>query len=99
MAERSNAAVLKTVDPKGPGVRIPLSPHFPDNQDKTHLDAHSCSGDFLMRYLKALSLIQDLNLSDILSITCSAFNKKNRRKNSPVYTLPKQTSTDFAKNL
>jgi hypothetical protein len=26
MAERSNAAVLKTVDPKGPGVRIPLSP-------------------------------------------------------------------------
>ena len=27
MAERSNAAVLKTVDPKGPGVRIPLSPH------------------------------------------------------------------------
>ena len=28
MAERSNAAVLKTVDPKGPGVRIPLSPLF-----------------------------------------------------------------------
>ena len=27
MAERSNAAVLKTVDSKGPGVRIPLSPH------------------------------------------------------------------------
>lgn len=26
MAERSNAAVLKTVDSKGPGVRIPLSP-------------------------------------------------------------------------
>ena len=26
MAERSNAEVLKTVDPKGPGVRIPLSP-------------------------------------------------------------------------
>jgi hypothetical protein len=27
MAERSNAAVLKTVDPvRGPGVRIPLSP-------------------------------------------------------------------------
>ncbi len=26
MAERSNAAVLKTVVPKGPGVRIPLSP-------------------------------------------------------------------------
>ena len=25
MAERSNAAVLKTVDPQGPGVRIPLS--------------------------------------------------------------------------
>ena len=31
MAERSNAAVLKTVDPsRGPGVRIPLSP--PDDQ-------------------------------------------------------------------
>ena len=29
MAERSNAAVLKTVDPKGPGVRIPLSPPPP----------------------------------------------------------------------
>ncbi len=29
MAERSNAAVLKTVDPKGPGVRIPLSPRMP----------------------------------------------------------------------
>ena len=29
MAERSNAAVLKTVDPKGPGVRIPLSPPLP----------------------------------------------------------------------
>jgi hypothetical protein len=29
MAERSNAAVLKTVDPKGPGVRIPLSPPSP----------------------------------------------------------------------
>lgn len=28
MAERSIAAVLKTVDPKGPGVRIPLSPQF-----------------------------------------------------------------------
>src|SRR5258706_16288025 len=26
MAERFKAAVLKTVDPKGPGVRIPLSP-------------------------------------------------------------------------
>ena len=26
MAERSNAAVLKTVEPKVPGVRIPLSP-------------------------------------------------------------------------
>ena len=26
IAERSNAAVLKTVDPKDPGVRIPLSP-------------------------------------------------------------------------
>ena len=26
MAERSNAAVLKPVDSKGPGVRIPLSP-------------------------------------------------------------------------
>ena len=29
MAERSNAAVLKTVDSKGPGVRIPLSPLSP----------------------------------------------------------------------
>jgi hypothetical protein len=29
MAERSNAAVLKTVDlARGPGVRIPLSPHL-----------------------------------------------------------------------
>ena len=28
MAERSNAAVLKTVEPaRAPGVRIPLSPH------------------------------------------------------------------------
>lgn len=26
MSERFNEAVLKTVDPKGPGVRIPLSP-------------------------------------------------------------------------
>lgn len=26
MAEWFKAAVLKTVDPKGPGVRIPLSP-------------------------------------------------------------------------
>jgi hypothetical protein len=30
MAERFNAAVLKTVDPKGPGVRIPLSPQVSD---------------------------------------------------------------------
>ena len=29
MAERFKAAVLKTVDPKGPGVRIPLSPQSP----------------------------------------------------------------------
>jgi len=32
---------LKTVDPKDPGVRIPLSPHFLDNHiniTKTHLD-------------------------------------------------------------
>ncbi len=29
MAERSNAAVLKTVEPaRAPGVRIPLSPHY-----------------------------------------------------------------------
>ena len=28
MAERFKAAVLKTVDPKGPGVRIPLSPQI-----------------------------------------------------------------------
>jgi hypothetical protein len=41
MAERSNAAVLKTVDPKGPGVRIPLSPLFGrENRAKSGLDAH-----------------------------------------------------------
>ena len=35
MAERSNAAVLKTVDSKGPGVRIPLSPPKPDEATAT----------------------------------------------------------------
>lgn len=30
MSERFNEAVLKTVDPKGPGVRIPLPPQNPD---------------------------------------------------------------------
>ena len=46
MAERSNAAVLKTVDPKGPGVRIPLSPQGKrKNADLANVSAFfSCMG-------------------------------------------------------
>src|SRR5436190_8635147 len=75
MAERSNAAVLKTVDPKGPGVRIPLSPLFLGNGRNLEVlisiklySCNSCDQDhciyasivhFLFRYILLKTLPMD----------------------------------------
>jgi hypothetical protein len=48
MAERSNAAVLKTVDPKGPGVRIPLSPPEYISKSIKSLQSHFKQGFFVL---------------------------------------------------
>ena len=50
MAERSNAAVLKTVDSKGPGVRIPLSP-----QNRSPGRGIFSLASLLMKQLKTLN--------------------------------------------
>ncbi len=52
MSEWFNEAVLKTVDPKGPGVRIPLSPLRPINKDVKSLQILLFAGFLFWEFIK-----------------------------------------------
>ena len=67
MSERFNEAVLKTVDPKGPGVRIPLPPLEPITKDVKSLQILWFAGFFVLNLYQKISEHIKIPVSDSVS--------------------------------
>ncbi len=67
MAERFKAAVLKTVDPKGPGVRIPLSPLRPITKDAKSPQILLFAGFFVLELYQKTPKHLKIPVSDSVS--------------------------------
>ena len=67
MSERFNEAVLKTVDPKGPGVRIPLPPLEPITKDVKSLQILWFAGFFVLKLYQKISEHIKIPVSDSVS--------------------------------
>ncbi len=78
MAERFKAAVLKTVDPKGPGVRIPLSPLRPITKDVKSSQILLFAGFFVLGLCQKIPKHIKISVRDSVS---GKMNKKNHSLN------------------